>query len=461
MTRTATSSPELPPKLQLPATLQTLLAFFWMDGVEAYLLRGPALRTMKVLGIGEVVAIHDPVALKRVFTADGETVRAGEIIARILPVLGPEALVMLDGERHLSRRRLLLAPFHGESVRKYADLIADVAAAEVETWPIGEEFPLLPRMQRITLEAILKAVIGVRDKARLDRLLAVLPRVLKTSPLAFLAESRYPWLTSRRLGGLSPWVRARREAEELLRKEIAAHRSSPEGRDDILAHLMNAREEGGRQLSDDEIYDQLYLLILAGHETTANSAAWCFERLTRHPAVMQKLERALEEGDDSYLDAVVNESLRVRPVVEFTWRVVATPLEVGGYLLPEGTVIAAAIRGVHASEAFADPKTFRPERFLEEEMEPYSVVPFGGGPRRCIGASFAVLEMKTILRTVFARHRLRAPRMTDERRSRNRRFTTVPSRGARVIAEPKHRRHRSRSVAAADSRRRDPVAPGA
>jgi cytochrome P450 len=355
--------------------------------------------------------------------------------------------MQLDGERHLRMRRLLLPPFHGAAVRRYEALIEELAAAEVERWPIGEEMALLPRMQAVTLEVMLRAVIGVRDDRRRARLRSLLPRVVGVNPMASLLEGAHPWIASGWTGRLRPWMRIRREVDRLLREEIAAHRDDPEGRDDILALLMAAGGDNGHTpaaagapLTDEELRDQLVTLLLAGHETSASSLAWCFERLLRHPDALARLERELAAGEDQFLQVVVDETLRTRPVIEIVWRRAIAPFDIAGYRLPTGTIVLTSIRGAQSSEAYGDPERFRPERFLAGPAPPHALIPFGGGPRRCLGASFAVMEMKTILRVVLERVALRAPTSKPERQSRIRRFTMVPARGARVAVTAKRRR---------------------
>ena len=220
----------------------------------------------------------------------------------------------------------------------------------------------------------------------------------------------------------------------LLYEEIAAHRSDPDGREDVLAGLMAARDENGEPLTDEELRDQLVTLLIAGQETTSTALAWCFERLLRHPAVLARLEQELADGEsDAYLDAVVKETLRVRPPLDGVWRKLTAPLELGGDLLPAGTIVSVTIISVHLSKVFPDAERFRPERFLEQPPPSYALIPFGGGSRRCIGASFALMEMKAILRTVLERVELCAPTQKPERAVRTQRITTVPARGGRVL----------------------------
>jgi cytochrome P450 len=289
-------------------------------------------------------------------------------------------------------------------------------------------------MQAIAIEVILAIVLGVSDRARRDRLRALLPQVLETNPITVLLEGRRPWLAKGVLGRVRPSIRARREAERLLLEEIEEHRADPARSDDILAMLIATRDENGKGLSDAELLDQLMTLLLAGHETTATSLAWCFERILRHPAALARLRVELADDQTVYLDAVIKETMRTRPVVEAVWRVLTKPLTLGDYRLPAGTVVAPVIRAVGRA-THSDPAEFRPERFLEEEDAPrYSLIPFGGGTRRCLGASFATMEMKIVLRTVLERLDLRAVDPAPEKVSRSRRFTTSPARGARVVA---------------------------
>ena len=429
-----------PPRLRGPATLHRLAGLALPEAFPAWVLRrysGHRCVGMRLLFIGETFVVSDPGMAKEVFTADRELLRTGEANRRVIGLTtGPQSVLLLDGDRHLAMRRLLLPPFHGEAVRAYGELVERIAREDVERWPVGRPFPTLPRMKAVTLEVILRSVIGVRDEARLERLRAVLPRVLGVNAFVVVAEGKYPRLTAGRLAARLPWVRARREVTRLLHEEIAAHRASPEGRDDVLALLVAARDEDGRGLDDDALHDQLMTLLLAGHETTAAALAWAFELLVRHPAALARLEQEVLSGEgDAYTSAVVNETLRLRPPLEAAWRALAEPLEIGGYTLPAGATIALPPRGVgRRDDAWDDPYAFRPERLLGRSPLPYTLIPFGGGPRRCLGASLALMEMKTVLRVAIKRFRLQAPPGRPERQSRMNSFTTVPSRGGRVVA---------------------------
>lgn len=440
------ATPGLPRGSWWPSLAQTIAVLWFTERYARWTLRHfDSPRTYRLLGLGEYVLIWDPEQIKELFSGDLEVVRAGEANARVLAHVAPSSLLVLDGERHIRMRRVMSTPFHGEAVRKYGQLIEQLATAEVQRWPIGEAFAVHPRMQAIAVEVILRAVIGVRDPGRMARLRSLLPRVAQTSLLAYIAETNHPRLAETRVAAGLPWLRARREADILLQEEIAAHRANPDGREDILALLVAARDEQGEPLSDDELRDQLFTLLIAGQETTSTALAWCFERLVRHPRALASVQEHLDS--DAHLDAVIHETLRVRPPIDGVPRKLAAPVQIGGYLLPAGTLVIASIIGSHLSPSFPDPEEFRPERLLDHPPAPYTLIPFGGGPRRCIGASFAMMEMRIILRTVLQHAQLNAPSPKPERPVRTRRLTTYPSQGGRIIITA--RRHNQDSQAAA------------
>ena len=395
---------------------------------------------------GRVVYVADPALVKEVFMGDPATFHAGEANTLALgDALGDHSLLTLDEDRHLSQRKLLLPPFHGESVRRYVEVMAEATEREVARWPMGKEIELRPRMQAITLEVILRAVFGVRDDERMDLFRQRIPPLGETT-------SVLNWLPfmDRDLGGITPAARFRRAlaaVDELIYAEISdrraggarEHRShrraDPDGdqRDDVLSLLLRARHEDGSAMTDTELRDELMTLLTAGHETTATGLAWAFERLLRTPRVMERLTESLD--DDAYLDAVVKETLRVRPVIVDVARKLTRDTEVAGWHLPAGTLVLPAIAVLHARpDLYESPAEFRPERFLSGGAESYAWIPFGGGVRRCIGASFAQVEMKTVLREVLRRVRLRAPTQRPER-GVIRHVTVVPGRGARAVVE--------------------------
>ena len=383
---------------------------------------------------GRVVYVADPALVKQVFTGDPAVFHAGEANATALgDALGENSLLTLDEERHMSQRKLLLPPFHGQAVARYAATIAAAAATEAEGWPVGKPFALRPRMQVITLEVILRAVFGVRDGERMDLFRRRIP------PLGEL-NSVLDWLPfmQRDLGGLSTAARFRKAlaaVDELIYAEIADRRATQdaEERDDVLSLLLAARHDDGSPMSDIELRDELLTLLTAGHETTATGLSWAFERLLRTPNV---IEHALESlDDDNYLDAIVKETLRVRPVVVDVARKLTRETEVAGWLLPAGTLVLPAIAAIHMRpDLYPEPHEFRPERFLDDGAQSYAWIPFGGGVRRCIGASFAQVEMRVVLRELLRRVRLRAPSSAPER-AKIRHVTVVPARGCRVVVE--------------------------
>jgi cytochrome P450 family 135 len=397
---------------------------------------------------GTVVYVADPKLVKEVFMGDPATFHAGEANTLALgDALGEHSLLTLDEERHMSQRKLLLPPFHGESVRRYVEVMAEATAREVERWPVGKPIALRPRMQAITLDVILRAVFGVRDDERMDLFRERIPPLGETT-------SVLNWLPfmDREIGGITPAARFRRAlaaVDELIYAEIAERRAAPDrnaslrtGHRPVLAHdqhedvltlLLRARHEDGSPMTDTELRDELMTLLTAGHETTATGLAWAFERLLRTPRVLERLTASL---DDDYLDAVVKETLRVRPVIVDVARKLTRDTEVAGWRLPAGTLVLPAIAVLHARpDLYESPQEFRPERWIEgDPPESYAWIPFGGGVRRCIGASFAQVEMRTVLREVLRRVRLRTPSQRPER-GVVRHVTVVPARGARAVVD--------------------------
>ncbi|HEX5714256.1 MAG TPA: cytochrome P450 [Solirubrobacterales bacterium] len=381
-----------------------------------------------------MVMISDPEAIKALYREPAHGLPPGRDIV-LKPVLGAGSLLLQEGAEHLSRRKLMLPPFHGERMRSYEAALEEIAAAEVDSWPLRREFPIHARMQAITLEAILRVVFGVAGGPRLERLRATLATVLEAtvSPGTQLAA-----LASQRLGGRGPWRRIEahlRAADELLYAEIAEHRSRPDlaEREDILSMLMSAEFEDGGTMSDEELRDQLMTLLLAGHETTATALAWTFDLLLRHPAELARLRDSLAAGEEDYLRATISESLRLRPVVPVGGRRLAVDLEAGGLTLPAGTDVTPAIWVTHTrADLYPEPFAFRPERFLGDGPDTYAWIPFGGGVRRCIGAAFAEFEMRIVLREVLGRCELRKADPAPERTGR-RNITLSPKGGTPVV----------------------------
>jgi cytochrome P450 len=426
----------LPPELDISPLKQTLRWSFrplpFMQ--EARARYGDSFSVKFLTFERPMTMISDPAAIKALYTEREHGLPPGRDIV-LKPILGARSLLLLEGADHLAHRKLMLPAFHGERMRSYQPLVEEIVDAEIDSWPLGEEFAIHPRMQAITLEVILRVVFGVADGPRLEKLRVVLTRVLAetASPFAQLIG-----LASRRFGGRGPWAKFERqlkEADELLYAEIAEHRrrDDHEERDDMLSVLMAARFEDGEGMSDTDLRDQLMTLLLAGHETTATALAWTFDLLLRHAEPMRRLRDSLEAGEDEYLRATISESLRLRPVVPLAGRRLAKELVADGLTLPAGTDVTPAIWLAHTRpDAYPEPFAFKPERFLEDAPDTYAWVPFGGGIRRCIGAAFAEFEMRIVLREVLTRCELRKANPAPEKIGR-RNITLSPRDGTPVV----------------------------
>jgi cytochrome P450 len=381
-----------------------------------------------------LVMLSDPEAIRALYTAHEHGLPPGRSVA-LLPVMGPGSVLLLEGSEHLARRKLMLPPFHGERMRSYETTVKEVTERELDSWSDGDTFAIHPRMQAITLDVILKAVFGVTDPARDARLHERLPLLLGDTASPAL---QFRVLLSRRLGrgdplaGLSELLA---EIDELLLAEIAERRADPAAaeREDILSLLVAARFEDGSEMSDREVRDQLVTLLLAGHETTATALAWTFDLLLRNPASLARLTAEVDAGEeDTYLRAVISESLRLRPVVPLAGRRLASDLNVDGLSLPAGTDVTPAIWLTHTrADLYPEPYAFRPERFLEESPTTYGWVPFGGGIRRCLGAAFAEMEMRVVLETILQRCVL-SPVSSRAERVTRRNVTFSPRKGTLV-----------------------------
>ena len=433
--RPANSMPPGPP---LPRWVQTALVLrSWPDYITACQRRYGPVFTLRIAGVGTVVYLTDPADIKTVFAGDPSVYHAGEANSMLAGLLGATSVLLIDDDVHRDRRRLMMPPFGRDAVAGRAPAMAEAAAANVAEWPVGVDFPVAQRMSQITLEVILRTVIGASDPARLAALREVMPKVLRTGPWSTLGLAN-PQLM-RRL----PWRYLRRRieaADRLLYAEIADRRADPglAERTDVLAMLVRAADDDGRHMDDRELRDQLMTLLAAGHDTTATALSWAMERLTRHPAVLERAVAAAHAsaaGDaagDEYLDAVAKETLRVRPVVFDVGRVLKQPVEIAGYRLPAGVLVAPGIGPVHASAAiYPDPQRFDPDRMLDATLTPTTWLPFGGGNRRCLGAGFAMVEMKVVLREILQRVELCTTDAPGERQ-RVRHVILEPRRGARI-----------------------------
>jgi cytochrome P450 family 135 len=425
----------LPPGPRLPKWIQTIVFMrYWPRFITACGRRYGKVFTIRAAMVPPMVYLADPAEIKKVFAGDPSVFHAGEANAMLSGMLGDSSVLVIDDDAHRDRRRLMLPPFHRDAVAKQAEQMAEIAAENIAGWPVGRPFAVGPKASEITLEVILRTVIGASDPARLATLRAVMPKLLNVGQWASLAIAR-PDLQRRR-----PWRALRdriQEADRLLYAEIAERRADPNlaERSDVLAMLVRATDEDGHAMSDRELRDQLMTLLVAGHDTTATALSWALERLTRHPAILDKAVKAADAPDaagDEYLDAVAKETLRIRPVVYDVGRVLKEPVELGGYRLPAGVMVVPAIGLVHSnSEVYPDADRFDPDRMVGAMLSPTTWFPFGGGNRRCLGATFAMAEMRIVLREILRRVELATTTAPGESQ-RVKAVIMVPRNGGRV-----------------------------
>ncbi len=389
--------------------------------------------TYRMAHEGTWVFVSDPEAIKQVFTGDPRLLHAGAANIVLLPVLGEHSVLLLDEPEHMAQRKLMLPPFHGRRMQAYREVMAQAAREEIDHWPTDRPVRMRPRMQAVTLEVILRTVFGVDEGDKLTSL-----RDELRNALSLLADRRRAIflmvLGPKRIRRYPPFRRLMEGVDRLLYPVIEARRSAPDlaDRDDILSLLLQARHEDGRPMSDRELRDELMTLLVAGHETTATGLSWAIELLARHPEELTRLEDDLAAGNDEYLDAVIKETLRLRPVIALVLRRLVEPMEIGGRLLPAGVSVAPSIYLVHRNpEIYPEPERFRPERFIERPAGTYTWIPFGGGVRRCLGGAFAEFEMSVVLRDLVARRRIQP--VGDPEHSVRSTITNVPNRGAEVL----------------------------
>jgi cytochrome P450 len=404
--------------------------------------------------IGTVVFMADPALIKQVFTGDPDTFHAGEANATPLePLMGRNSVLLLDGREHMRQRKLMLPSFHGERMQRYGNVMQAVTEREIARWPVGEPFGLRPRTQAITMEIIIRTVFGVDDAERLERLGQRLSAMLDIGgdprALAAIAIPKVRHTVGR--GVWKRFLRLRAAADTEIYDVIARRRQAGdvEERDDVLSILLQARDEDGRALTDEELRDELMTLLVAGHETTATSLAWAFELLLRHRPQLARLQAEVDSGNgDEYLDAVIKETLRIRPVVPGVIRKLTAPIQLAGYEIPAGMRVAPNIYLTHRRpDVYPDPEQFRPERFIERPADTYAWIPFGGGVRRCLGAAFATYEMKVVIPTILRNLQLRTSDAAPER-IRRRAVTFVPERDGTLVVE-RRRPHTAPDLAAA------------
>jgi cytochrome P450 len=425
----------LPPGPRLPAFVQMVLMMrYWPRFVAACGRHYGKVFTVRAAMVPPMVYLWDPAEIKKVFAGDPSVFHAGEANAMLGGLLGDGSVLVIDDDVHRDRRRLMLPPFHREAVAKQTEVMTEIAAANIAGWQVGRPFAVAPKMSEITLEVILRTVIGASDPARLAALRAVMPKLLNVGQWASLAiarpelQRRWPWR--------SLWDRIQ-EADQLLYAEIAERRADPhlDERTDVLAMLVRATDEDGRTLSDRELRDQLMTLLVAGHDTTATALSWALERLTRHPAILDKAAKAADAGDaagDEYLDAVAKETLRIRPVVFDVGRVLQKPVELAGYQLPAGVMVVPGIGLVHSdSELYPDADRYDPDRMVGATLSPTTWFPFGGGNRRCLGATFAMVELRVVLREILGRVEL-ATTTAPAETQKVKHVIMVPRNGGRI-----------------------------
>jgi len=431
----AVHSATLPPGPRLPVAVQTwLLRFHTQRYLRWCRARYGDTFTVRDAVGGPHVYLSDPEHIRSVFGGDPAVLRAGEANGVLGPVLGPRSVLLLDGAEHRERRRLMLPAFHGEQVRRQEALMREVVTGQIAGWPVGRPFRAHDRTRQIALEIILRVVLGAAGD-RVARLRAALPRIVDLTPADLMM------ITFPRLAGLGRWRRYwehKAVVDAMLDEKIALRRADPRlaERDDVLSSLVRTYLDGGQPTDDGDLRDQLITLLLAGHETTATALAWTLELLARHRAEQDRLADSVASGSSAYAEAVVTEALRLRPVIDFVGRRLASPVQVGPWDIRARAVLCPAISLVHEDPAqHPEPRRFRPERWLGGGQAGM-VLPFGGGVRRCLGAPFAVAELRVAVEEIVRRYEVRPVGRRPER-VRMRHITSVPARGARIVLAPR------------------------
>jgi len=435
----------LPPGPRYPSALQ--MAGFWTRPF-AFLRQcrtryGPRF-TIRLPTSTPFAMLTDPADVKEVFTAPPDVLRPGQGARVLEPILGANSVILLDEGAHMAQRKLMLPAFHGERMERLAGLMEEVAVEELGALPRGVPVELHPRMQDLTLKIVLRAIFGLDPGPRFDALRQRLQEMLAFGdrPLSLMPPPKDGVLRGvlERVGPFARFARNQAEVDALLFELIAERRAESDGAgDDVLAMLVEARHEDETPMSEQEIRDELLTLLVAGHETTATTLAWAFERLAREPRVLARLIEEADGDDDAYLTATIQETLRARPVLpNAAPRLVVKPIEVGGWCYPTGcSLVANGYLIHHDPEIYPDPFAFRPERFLDDPPGTYTWIPFGGGRRRCLGASFAMLEMKIVLREALRSLELQPGGRAEAGRRRN--ITVRPAGGARAVLSERQR----------------------
>lgn len=391
--------------------------------------------TLRTRPVGPLVVVSEPESVHTVLTGDPDTYRAGQANGRILPILDCESVLLLDGDEHRHRRHLLMQAFRAASVNRLADTVVRETELAIDGWPVGRPFALLPSLRGITLEVILRAVVDVPDPAVHAELARRVRQMLGPGSMAAL------WLSRRHRSWWNPgsvFERHRRAVHLIVGRELQRRRQDDSRAGDVLDLLMHGAGRDGSPLMERSICDEVVTLLMAGYETTSTALGWAFERMLRHPVILERTRAAVREQDSVYLDALVRESLRSRPPLLDAVRYVRQPVTLGEHSIPAGAVVMVSIPLVHHRElAYPSAAAFCPERFLERRPGPAEWVPFGGGRRRCLGAHLAMLEMSKVIATVVGHTVLEADRSEPEQA---RLFGTalVPSRRATVVLQSRH-----------------------
>ncbi|GAB3225632.1 cytochrome P450 [Mycolicibacterium hippocampi] len=435
---TATTEPvRLPPGPRVPKLIQGAAVLALRYGSIAALgRRYGSTFTLQLPVFGETVVISDPVLVKDLFSTSRDLVgRPQNNLGG--DVLGPGSIFNLEGDELLARRKLLLPPFNGKNMRGYETITEQEVLREMQSWPEGVEFETLEPMMRITLNTILRAVFGAEGD-ELDELRVLIPAAVEFgSKIALL-----PSFVRRDLGPWSPggkFAQYRSRMDEVCRSLIADARSDPNftERGDVLSLLLQARYDDGSSIPDPYVVDELLTMLVAGHETTSTQLAWTIERIRRHPELLRRLTEEVDAGGSELMQATIAESQRTRPVLTAALRRARTRIRLGEWVIPEGdTIMASTQLAMAAAESFPDPEVFDPDRFVGKPPNPFAWIPFGGGMMRCIGASFATMEMDITLRTMLREFRLEPTDEADEK-PHSRGVTVTPGRGGRAVV---HRR---------------------
>ncbi|HEX5608856.1 MAG TPA: cytochrome P450 [Solirubrobacterales bacterium] len=428
----------LPPGPAMPTAMQ--MVGFWtrpLAFLERCRERYGKRFTIRLPATPPFVMLTEPDEVKQVFTSPPDVLQPGQGARVLEPIVGTNSVLLLDEGAHMEQRKLMLPAFHGERMERLTGLMEEVSAEEVAALPRSTPIALHPRMQELTLKVILRAVFGLDPGPRFDLLRDRMQEMLVFGdrPISLMPPKPGSLLAraAERAGPFARFVQVQAEVDEVLFALIAERREQGTERDDVLSMLVEARHEDGSPMGEQEIRDELLTLLVAGHETTATSLAWAFSRLVHEPRVLERLVEEVDAGEDAYVTATIQETLRARPVLpNVAPRLVAKPVEIGGWSYEPGcSLVANGYLIHHDPDIYPDPYAFRPERFLGESPGTYTWIPFGGGRRRCLGASFAMLEMKVVLSALLQSCELHAAGDGVEVAQR-RNITVRPAKGARV-----------------------------